>query len=76
MDRTVYLKKCQKLSVLKEERHTKKGVPIEEQICVNGFMYYPEAYRMSFDNEGEPVHTAILHSVDADVIIGVPLDKI
>lgn len=76
MDRAEFLKACQRCAVLKEERHTKQDVPQEEQICVNGVMYYPEAYRMSFNRQGEPVHTAILHDLKADAIIGIDLSKI
>lgn len=76
MDRTEFLQMCQKTSLLKSGVcGIKKDVPNELIVKFGNFRYYPVAYRLSFDN-GEPVHTAILHDLRSNSIIRVNLKDV
>ena len=78
MDRTLYLKLCQKVAVLPGGiGGIKQNVP--EELCVfyKNQKYYPHAYMMAFDEaDGEPLHIAILHDMDANSIRHVDLQKV
>ena len=63
MERKKYLELCQKVSVLPCKWFTIKEVPFELQVRHNGILYYPMSYKLSFDSEGNPQHTAILHEL-------------
>lgn len=76
MDRTKFLRMCQKVSVLKNGIcGIKENVPDELKVIHNGIEYYPTAYELSFD-EGQPVHTAILHDLKANSIINADLERV
>ena len=68
MDRTVFLQMCQKVSVLKNGVcGIKENVPDELKVTVDGFVYYPVSYILSFEN-GTPTHTAILHDLGTNSV--------
>lgn len=68
MDRTEYLKLCQKVSVLKDEScGTKKNIPPDLIVKYKGISYYPIGYEMSF-NKGNVCNLAILHCLDANAV--------
>lgn len=77
MDRTEFLKICQKAAVIPklagaELKHCCENVIVSH----NGVDYYPEGYMLTFDNKGNPKHTAILHSLKANSVISASLDKV
>lgn len=76
MDRTEFLKICQKVSVLKDGIcGVKENVPDELKVVHNGIVYYPVAYELSF-NKGQPTHTAILHDLKAKSITYAELERV
>ena len=76
MDRTEFLKMCQKCSVLKSEVcGIKENVPDDLKVIYNGIIYYPIAYELSFKN-GETQHTAILHDLKANSVTYAELSKV
>ena len=76
MQRDIYLKLCQKVSVLKNGIcGIKENVPDELMVIYNGIAYYPVSYELSFDN-GKPTHTAILHDLKANSITNADLGKV
>ena len=76
MDRTEFLKMCQKVSVLKNGIcGVKKNVPNELKVIYNEIQYYPFAYELSFEN-GNAVHKAILHDLNTNCIIYTKLDRV
>lgn len=76
MDRTEFLKMCQKVSMLKSGiLGIKENVPDELKVIHNGIVYYPVAYELSFDN-GQPTHTAILHDLQANSITKCDLERV
>ena len=76
MDRTEFLKMCQKVSMLKSGiLGIKENVPDELKVIHNGIIYYPVAYELSFD-KGQPKHTAILHDLQANSITKCDLERV
>ena len=76
MQRTEYLKLCQKVSVLKNGIcGIKENMPDELKVIYNGIAYYPVSYELSFDN-GQPTHIAILHDLNANSINNASLEKV
>lgn len=77
MDRTEFLKICQKVSVLKDGIcGVKENVPDDLKVVYNGIVYYPDAYKLSFDKNGNAVHTAILHDLMANSVVYCDLHKV
>lgn len=68
MDRTEYLNLCKKVSVITPQVS-------DYLVEYEGITYYPQGYQLSFDN-GNAVHTAIIHSLKANSVMCVPLDKV
>lgn len=76
MDRTEFLNRCQKCSTLPLGLcGVRQKVPIEWQVSFNGVNYYPRAYLLTFD-KGKPMHSAIIHSLEANSEIQARLDLI
>lgn len=77
MQRNLYLQLCQKCSVLPSGIcGIKENVPDDLKVVHNGIIYYPQAYKLSFDNKGGVLHTAILHDLKANSIINADLEKV
>ena len=76
MDRKLYLELCQKVSVLKDGIcRIKQNIPDEFKVVYNDIVYYPVAYELSFEN-GQSLHTAILHSLNTNSIIYAKLERV
>ena len=76
MDRKLYLELCQKVSVLKNGVcGIKQNVPDELKVTVGGFVYYPVAYILSFEN-GMPTHTAVLHDLGTNSVKEAKLKEV
>ena len=54
----------------------KENVPDELKVVHNGIIYYPQAYKLSFDNKGGVLHTAILHDLKANSTTYVRLERV
>ena len=76
MQRDIFLKMCQKVSVLPGGVFgIKQNVPDDLKVVHNGIAYYPISYKLSFDN-GRPTHTAILHDLKANCIMNADLETV
>ena len=76
IERTLFLQMCQKCSVLPSGIcGIKENVPDDLKVVHNGIIYYPQAYKLSFDNKGGVLHTAILHDLKANAIIECNLER-
>ena len=76
MQRDIFLKMCQKVSVLPGGVFgIKQNVPDDLKVVHNGIAYYPISYKLSFDN-GRPTHTAILHDLKANCIVNANLETV
>ena len=77
MERKKYLELCQRCAVLEAGvLGIKKNVPKELCVVYDGIVYYPVAYRLSFDKAGYAVHTAVLHSLSANSTTDAKLEKV
>ena len=75
MDRTEYLKMCQKVSVYKKIGGVITNLPDELKVRYKEITYYPVEYILSFKNDN-PMHTAVLHDLKANSIIHAELEKV
>ena len=67
MNRKEFLEICQKNSAtILEKRMVKFG----------NAEYYPLGYKLTFDNKGNPLHTAILKDMNANCIVECRLDAV
>lgn len=77
MERKEFLTKCRDVALLKSDiRGMKKKVPDNLKVYYDGSTYYPLGVKLTFNNCGLPVNTALLHSLKADCINFVPLEKV
>lgn len=71
MNRKDYLNLCQQCAVRK-----KALLPEALTVRHNGNMYMPKGYLLEFDGSGNPIHTAVLHSLTANSETYAPLEKV
>lgn len=76
MERGKFLSLCQKCAKLNEFGQIKQTVPNELKVTANGIVYYPVAYELKFDKQGNPVHTAVLHDLNARSVTYYPLEGV
>lgn len=77
MERKPYLELCQRCAVLPDGvMHTKIHIPDECKVTYNGVEYYPAGYKLTFDVTSKAVHIAILHDLNANCVIEVPLSSV
>lgn len=53
----------------------KENIPDELKVVADGYVYYPVAYKLSFNN-GNPTHTAIVHDLIANSLTYERLERI
>ena len=66
MERKRYLELCQRNAVQ----------PKSVVVWFDGVGYYPVEYRLGFDADGNSVHRAVLHDLNANSIINCPLEGV
>ena len=77
MKRAEFLNMCQRVAVLPSGvLGIKQQVPQDLLVEFKGLNYYPCAYKLSFDKNGNAVHTAILHDLKANSVVYCDLHKI
>lgn len=76
MERDVFLKACQKVSMLKDGiSGIKQNVPNELLVKAKNIIYYPLKFEISF-KKGEPQNIAILHDLKSNSTVSVNLEKV
>ena len=76
MDRTEFLKLCQKVSTYpKGTQGVIKGIPSEMLVKHAQIVFYPLGYKLTFQN-GKPLHTAILHDLKANCTLECQLERV
>lgn len=75
MERKTYLKLCQKVALLPDNVEA-KDVPKDLRVVYDGIEYYPTEYILWFDLDGNPRHSATIHSMNTKTILRVPLEKL
>lgn len=74
MERTEFLKKCQKAAQAPcGVKNIRRGLLPDTIVELDGAQYYGVGYQMTFDKKGNVQHTAMLHDLKADAIIYVDL---
>lgn len=76
MERKKYLDICQRVSVIPCEQFSFKIVPTEFQVRYKGILYYPISYKLSFDNFGNAIHTAVLHDLGTRSVVECRLQDV
>lgn len=77
MERKDFLIKCRDVSLLKSDiQGMKKRVPDDLKVYFEEMAYYPLGVKLTFDRFGEPVNTAVLHSLKTDSVSFAPLEKV
>lgn len=76
MNRTEYLKLCQKVSMLSNNVcETIKDVPTELLVELDGINYYPVEFKITF-RQGKQINVAILHDLNSPMIIRTSVERI
>lgn len=75
MDRTKYLTMARDCAIMCDEGvfHILQNVPKRLLVSYNGKNYYPFAYELSFDHHGAVRHIAIIHELETNAVLRVPL---
>lgn len=77
MNRGEFLNRCQKCAVLPErEQNIKINVPDEILVLIGEIACYPVGYELTFDKNGKPQHTAILHDLQSKTIYREDLGRV
>lgn len=77
MDRAEFLNLCQRASMIPERiKGVKHNIPKELLVRYNNTTYYPYGYQLTFDNQGNTIHTAILHDMYASSVIYCGLERV
>lgn len=53
-----------------------QGVPDSLRVLYKGIEYYPVAYELSFDQNGDTIHIAIIHDLKANAVVHAPLERV
>ena len=76
IERKVFFEMCQRCAVLPKIAGIAIDVPKELLLKWNGAEYYPVGYELFFDNKGNPIHSAILHDLQANSIVRVDFKEV
>ena len=76
MDRAKFLELCKRVAVLPGGVYGIKNTSPSLWVNFDGMTFYPVGYKLSFDKNGKPQHTAILHDLKAHSILECDLLKV
>lgn len=82
MGRVEFLEMCRSVAVLPKGINNTKDTPPELRVKVKNIIlceyitFYPVGYKLTFNQEGKPQHTAILHDLKANSIFECDLLKV
>lgn len=77
MDRKLFLELCQKCAMIPNRvLDIKENIPDEFQVVVDGVCYYPMAYKLSFDENGGPRHTVLVHDLHWNSVVEELLERV
>lgn len=78
MDRNAYLNMCRQCSMIKTRGQfgVALNVPDCLRVLYKGIEYYPFSYELSFNQNGDTIHIAVLHDIKANAVIRAPLERI
>ncbi len=75
MERNLFLNMCRQCSMIKTRGQfgIALNVPDGLRVIYQGIEYYPCAYELSFDKNGDTIHRVILHDLKANAVVHAPL---
>ena len=77
MERKEFLEMCQKVAIVKNSLCCDKQQELSKlKVVANECEYYPAAYELKFDKNGNAVHTAVLHDLKAKSVTYYPLEGV
>ena len=76
IDRNIYLKMCQRCSMLESIAGTAINVPSDLLVKYKNIIYYPIGYEMLFNRDGVPIHSGILHDLKANCVVRANFQEI
>lgn len=77
MERIEFLELCQKVAIIKNSSCSDKQQELEKlKVVANECKYYPVAYELKFDKNGNAIHTAVLHDLNARSVTYCPLEGV
>lgn len=76
MDKDGFLEMCKKVSFLPEREYGIKSAPPDLCVKYKGLTFYPVGYKVTFGENGKPIHTAILHDLKVNSFLECELSKI
>ena len=77
MEREEYLRLCQNCATIEKRiGGVINNLPKELIVSYSEMSYYPVKYELSFDNNGNPQHTAILHDLYTNSLTYADLRKV
>lgn len=77
MERKKFIELCQRCAILPNGvRNTKRSVPPDCMVEFEGIKYYPIGYELWFDLRGNPMHTAVIHALNVNSVMRVPLHEV
>lgn len=69
MDKTEFFEMCQKVAVLPKREYGIKSVSPDLRVLHKGVAFYPVGYKLTYDEKGKPLHTAILHDLNVNSML-------
>lgn len=76
MDRKEFLEMCRSVAVLPSHPGGIKDTPPSLWVKCHDIGFYPLGYKLTYTNDGNPSHTAILHDLKANSILECDLSKV
>ena len=76
LNKAEFLEICQRVSLLPKREYGIKDAPPELCVKHEGITFYPVGYKLTFDETGKPLHTAILHDLKVNSFLECELSKI
>lgn len=75
MDRNEFLNMCRQCAMIKTRGQfgVALNVPDRLRVVCKDIEYYPESYNLSFNANGDTIHTVIIHDLKANAVVTVPL---
>lgn len=76
IERKTFFEMCQRCAVLPKRAGVVLEVPHELLVTWRGIVYYPAGYELFFDDNGNTIHSAILHDLCANSVVRVDFKEV
>lgn len=77
MERKEYLERCQRCATLPKGAYSLgKDIPDDIKVVCGESEYSPWAYMLTFDVNGNAIHTAMVHDINTNLVLFKELSEI